>query len=466
VVHGYGLLFQLKYGEHPLVSPAQHEELASTRMPFAFDTASFDLARVTVRAGERPPADEIRVEEFLAAHDYSLPKPPASGLALHLAGSVSPLGGGPASHGARHLLELVVQAASHDPQQHYPNRLIVAVDASSHMRRGARLDAARRALAKLAERMNDRDRVTLLRFAEQPTILAKNATADELNRLVWSDALSAPSGAADLPRAIEAAWEAARDVQALDPRHVVVVSGERGNFDATVLSRSVEQLRELAEMNIPWRIVRLAAEGTDAHWADLAAGAQGKVVPAHSPAEVYDSLLEALANEPTLAAESVSVSLTFNPEVVAAYRLVGHEARTLTGLSPDPVTIDLRADQTALCLYEITLKPPAGSKSPAAHQACAVEVTWRHPSTHELQRIARPIARRQLSGSFTQAPAWFQEAVVVAKAAEVLRGSYYAPTSRGVGQVLDLADQVDPRVTPQPDFQKLVELLKKAEKLR
>jgi Ca-activated chloride channel family protein len=439
--------------------------LATTRMPFAFRTASYDLARAAVGAGQRPQPDEIRVEEFLAAQDYALPKAPAGGLALHVAGSESPWSGGN-PRAARHLVQLVVQAASFDHATRYPNRLIVAVDASSQMRRDARMDAVRRALLKLADHMNDRDRVTLVRFAEQPVVLAKNATARQLTGLVASGGLSNPTGAANMAGAIHAAWETARDTTTLEPRQVVVLSGDRGNFDAAALARSVEQLRELADMNIPWRVVRLAAHEKDAHWPQLAETARGKVASARSPAEVYDALLEALVNSPTVVAQDVSLTVTFNPKVVSGYRLIGHEARTLTGLSTEPVTIDLRADQTPLCLYEITLQPAMENKTNPNEAACAVDIHWRHPPTNQPLRIARPILRKQVSGSFSQGPAWFQEAAIAAKAAEVLRGSYYAPTSRGLGQVLDVAKEVDPHLAAEPDFQQLVDLLKKVEKLR
>jgi Ca-activated chloride channel family protein len=466
---GYDLLFQLKNGEHPFVALANNDGLASTRLPFTFRTASFDAAADALAAGQLPPPDEIRVEDFLAAQESSLPEPPPAGLALHYAGSPSPLVNNPsamsgvqARQDQLHLLQLAIQAASYDPHERYPNWLIVAVDASSQMRSGARMAAVRRALSKLADHMRDGDRVTLVRFADEPRILAEKISAAQLDKLVASDALLAPAGSPDIVEGIHAAWEIARDTRTLNPRHVVVITADGGNFDPQAVAPAGEQLAQLAAMNIPWRIVRLAAVENDLHWSELTdrSNGKGKIVPAGCGDEIYASMIEALTNWPTLVADDVTVTVKFNPREVTGYRLIGHEATTLTGLSPDPVVVDLGPDQVAKGLFEVTIKPGTGKL------IASVEINWRHPPTGQMARIVRPILREELAQSFAQAPAWFQEGVIAAKGAEFLRGSHYAPTARPMRQLLDLASKVDQGLANEADFHRLVELLKQADKLR
>jgi Mg-chelatase subunit ChlD len=462
LVRGYDLLFQLRHGEHPFVSPDAHQDLTSTKLPFTFGTASFDMALRAVRKGELPAADEIRIEDFLAAQEYAFPEPPAGGLVLHVAASRSPLAAGAAAmqKGNLHLLELAVQAATYDVHEHHPNWLIVAVDTSSRMRSSARLASVRRALAKLAAHMGDRDRVTLLRFSDQPTVVAQSAGSDELKKLAWSDALIAQDGTADLAGAIRAAWNIARDTETLDPRRVVVITGDRGNFDRSALPQSAEQLGQLADMNIPWQMIRVAADENDALWDQLAEKARGQIVAERTGDGIYRALLEALTGWPPTVADDVSLTLSFRSQQVHSYRLLGHEATTLTGGSTDPVQVDLGADQTAIGLYEVSLKPNTGKI------VGSVEVTWHDPATGEESRITGPILRDQLSGSFFSAPTWFQESVIAAKAAESLRGSYYAPRAHPVVRILDLAQRVDPGIAAEADFQQLLELLDAARKLR
>jgi Ca-activated chloride channel family protein len=459
-VRGYDLLFELKHGEHPFVVPSADASLATNDLPFAFRTASFDRALDQVRSGNLPAANEIRIEDFLAAQDYTLPPAPRAGLALHTAGSVSPLESKDPAHKDLRLLHFAVQSAAPDPRHHHPNRLIVALDSSAQMRGQARLDATRRALTKLIAHLGENDRVTLIRFAEQPAVLAEEASREQLATLMADGGLPAPGGAANLSAAIAEVCRRAREANDGAARQVVVITADRGNFDPQALPQASEALRQVADMNLSWRIIRLAAEGNDAHWSDLAEQARGKIQAASSGDQIFAGLHEALVGQPVVAAKSVAVKLKFNPQVVAAYRLLGHEATTLTAGENTPIVIDLEDYQVATTLYELSLKP--GVTEPVA----TVDLTWRHPPTDQSLRIARPILRKHLAGSFSQAPAWHQEAVIAAKAAEALRGSQYSATARPIAQVLELAGQVPESLAQESDFRQLVGLLKGAEKAR
>ncbi|MEX2113888.1 MAG: YfbK domain-containing protein [Pirellulales bacterium] len=465
LVQGYDLLFQLKHGEHPFVSPALHQSLAETKFPFSFRTASYDQALAGLRSGQVPPPGEIRIEDFLAAEDYDLPVAPPDGLALHVAAAASPLETTAATRaamhgGTLHLLSLALQGASHDTHRHRPSRLIVAIDSSASMNANARMATVRRALSKLAQHMDSSDRVTLVRSADTTSILAASASRDELATLLESDLLSATSGTSNLSRAIEAAGNIARDPQATDPRRVIVITDSRGNYDAAELPKAAEQLGALAKLNVPWRLVRLNSDEQDAHWAKLAEQAGGRVAAAQSPDDVYQEMVEAMTGWPAKVAKDVTITLSFNPQAVAAYRLIGHEATTLTGLSPDPVSIDLGVDQLATGVYEVALKPES------VETVGSIEVVWQHPASGKPSRIVRPILKAQLAGSFFEAPSWFQETAIVAKSAEALRGSTYLPTTRPAAGILDVASRVDASLAQQPDFQVLLDLLKKSEKPR
>jgi Ca-activated chloride channel family protein len=467
LVRGYDLLFQLRQGEHPFVSPSAHASLAISRLPFSFATASYDRALTAVAAGRLPEPGEIRVEDFLAAQDFALPPAVQAGLALHVAGSQSPFeipeaaaAAAPRRGEKLHLLQLAVQSASYDAHQHHPNRLIVALDTSAQMRLRVRFAAVQRALAKLAGHMAEGDRVTLLGFAEQPSVLVENATASELARLAARDMMSALVGATNVQAGIDAAAALALASSSREPRQVVVITGDRGSLDAALASKSTARLTELAERNIPWHVIRVAAGEDEAYWNELADKGRGKVVAADAPDAIYHALFEALTAWPTEMADDVAVTVTFNPQQVAAYRLLGHEALTLTSPTSTPLSIDLGPDQVATGLYEVLIKPGEGEL------IASVEVAWRHPPTGQVLRIVRPVERGQLVGTFAAAPEWFQHGVVAAKAAESLRGSHYASSTRPVRQVLELAGTVSPGLASRADFARLVELLQQADKLR
>ncbi|MBI3837633.1 MAG: VWA domain-containing protein [Planctomycetia bacterium] len=454
-VPGYDLLFQLKHGEHPFASPAAHKDLLSSKVPFTFRTTSYDLALRGAPSGRLPPAEEIRVEDFLAAQDYVLPPAPASGLALHAAGSASPLG----DHNVK-LLQLTVQAATSHTQAHPPARLIAVVDMSTRMRLGAHWETVQRGLDKLARQMTPADRLTLIGYAERPRVLLQDATGRDLQALLSSDALPQPVGAANFAAAIESAATTALAFKSPAAQRVVVITAAGGDLDEAAFEQSSQTLGEMSNAKIRWEIIRVGSTGPDSRWADLAEAGHGQFTLADSTIEVYDALVEQLIGRPLTTARGVSLKLTFNPLVVTGYRLMGHESATLTGTAGDPLEVDLHADQTATGLYELWMKPGG------ADWVATAELTWTEPVNGQSRHVKQPIQRGQFASSFSQAPPWLQQGIIAAKAAEALRGSYYAPSPRPLARILELATQADPRLTEQPAFHHLLTIVKSAEKLR
>jgi len=159
----------------------------------------------------------------------------------------------------------------------------------------------------------------------------------------------------------------------------------------------------------------------------------------------------------------VQLSVTFNPQAVLSYRLLGHESEVTAGRPLEIPQTDFHAGQTATALYEIQLKP-GGSKDVAN-----VELIWQEPEGEWSQLIYRHVKRKQFASSLAKAPLSLQEAILVAQAAEVLRKSPFArgqDKSRSFGWVLQLAGQVDERLYERPTFVEFIELLRRAEGAR
>jgi Ca-activated chloride channel family protein len=454
-VRGYDLLFLLKHGEHPFVSPAGDKQLRESKLPFTFRTASFDRAVADAEAGRLPNAEEIRVEDFLAAQEYALPSAVGRGLALHVAVGPSPFG-----EQGLYLLQPLVQAGANRAQPHPPARLIVAVEASSPMHSAGRWQTIDRALGQLAGHMRPADRLTLIGFAEQARVLTENATRDALPALLKLGAWPPANGSADLAAAIRLACEAARSVPSAEAPRVVFLTAGLAELDEAAVAKLSESLAELAEAKIPWQIVRLGAGHAKASWDELAQRVQGQVLEASSPAELHAVLWDTLTRQSSLVAAGATLKLTFNPAVVTSYRLLGHESATITGPATDPLEVDLHVGQAATGMYELWIKPSGGD------EVARAELTWRDPNNGQPRRAAQMVRRAQIAASFSESPAWLQQGVIAAKTAEALRGSYYAPATRPLAQILELTRQVDARLAQQPTFQSLVELVKQAEKLR
>ena len=240
-IRGYDMLFQLRHGEHPFVSPAAHKQLRVSRVPFTSRTSSYDRALASVDAGRLPPAEEVRVEDFLAAQDYRLPPAGKAPVALHAGACPSPLGEpGP------YLLQLALQGGAGPTAKRPPTRLIVVVETSAAMRYDARCTAFERALARLGDQMHEQDRITLIGFSETPQVLAEDLTARTLPELIASGRLDETGGWADFASAVQSACAAVLAVESKEARRVVFVTSGREELSDADFSRARDQLAGLA----------------------------------------------------------------------------------------------------------------------------------------------------------------------------------------------------------------------------
>jgi Ca-activated chloride channel homolog len=337
--------------------------------------------------------------------------------------------------------------------------LIAVVDTSAAMQYDARWKTVQRAFESLGRRMNPGDRITLIGFAEKPRVLAENATREVLETLLADGMLAGTTGSADLASAIQSACDAVQSVPSNEARKVIFITAGRAEFSDSERTRSRESLLQLAAANIPWQIVRTAPSDDDSSLGDLARQAHGHTRDVASADELYAVLLEELTGRPQAVAHGVALRITFNPKVVTSYRMLGHESVTLTGEAGDPLQVDLHADQTATALYEMWLKPSADG------DVAIVELLWRSPTNGQPRRRVQPIRRDHIAGSFAKAPPWLQQGILAASTAEFLRGSYYVPRSRRLDQLLQLADDVDPRAAEMPEFQALRRLIDEAGRL-
>ncbi len=301
--------------------------------------------------------------------------------------------------------------------------------------------------------------MTLIGFSESPRVLLENAGRDELAALSASGGLEPTSGSADLLAAVQTAAEAVATLSSSENRRVIFITAG-GSLEGSRRDSARQLLAQLTTSGAGWHFVRLSGGTDDSSWQDLAQAGRGRARTATSADELFAVCLEALTGRPSVVARDVAMRIRFNPKAVASYRLVGHEAATLTGDANDPLVVDLNADQTATCLYELWLRP--GGKGDLA----AVELTWVDPNGGTRRRRVQPIRDAQMAASFAQAAPWLQQGVVAASAAEFLRGSHYLPNPRRLGQLRELADEVEPNAAKLPEFRGLVRLIEQAERLR
>jgi Ca-activated chloride channel family protein len=232
-----------------------------------------------------------------------------------------------------------------------------------------------------------------------------------------------------------------------------------GWIDPNALPRTKQLLEQTVAAGVDWEVVDVRPdEVADPRLDALAKIGDGSgpqmVRHAQSGRAIAAELREALTGQRDVVARSVGMTVTFNPDAVESYRLIGHDSSIAGGLISGPLVADLHAGDAATALYEVELKPDG------ADSVATVDVSWQEPGNENVHHLKQSIGRLQFAPSWTETPLSLQLAALAAKTAEILRSSYFVPTGpRPLDQVAELADRANDALRSRDSFRQLRALI-------
>ena len=353
-IAGFDLAFEMAHGEMPFVDP-RAGGLAIDQPPLSTHTGSFDALRFA--RGRRPrsaSAAELRTEDALAALPAAAgPATAEPRLRIH---AVRSLRGRPESC----LVEICAVAPP------LAREAGVAVDAVLVLAHEAAREPLEwswicRSLEAVADQMREGDRVSVVVGGGRPRMAGDRLAAAALRRLAVGLAAAPPAGAVDL----DAALRVATADGAEPPRPVVIVAdveavdGARAEGRTAVTAWREALVRSVvdAPRTAPVRFVLVdSAESATREPSEPGFGR----TPADAR-EIARAVVERVFGISTLAVRQCRLEVQFDPQVVAAYRLVGHRQSALESLADAaPPAIDLHAGEAARVVYELVPRGPAG----------------------------------------------------------------------------------------------------------
>lgn len=459
MVPGYDFKFRARYGQHPFVVPAMHKELQSLQVPLVTRSTNYLQAWQALADRKLLSGGDVHVEELLAAVDYGFPPAPAGTLQLYASGGVSPL-----SLSGMKLLQVGVQTGPMATRSRQGTSLVVVVDTSSSMRRDGRLAMVRRALADLTSQLADTDRLTIIASGQESRPLVEGGSREQLVSILAAVKSLEPVEVTNLGASLETAFASASDRKAIQDKsaRVVLITDGLTDLSADAGQRVRQLVMDSAVQGLALDVLQLsgARSGSADLLKSMAQAGGGELRLASDADTARFALLETLTGHSQTVAKEASLKITFNPKVVARYRLIGHECFSLTGSTGAALSVELRGGETATGLLEVQLLPKGGN------DVATIELTWRNATTGQLQKTTQHLKQAQFAPSFASESAALQAATIVALAGEKLRGSYFLGSNRSLGAVLDLADQAKPEVVERPSMKSFLAFVAQAEKVR
>ncbi len=472
LVPGNDRRFWLKENIFPPIDPAGHAKLAQLEIPLNTSSAALDLTETALAAGKLPNPDDIRAEQFMAALESRFPKAPVGRLALTVQGAPSPFGPSDAL-----LLHVGAQAGKLRRQTSQPTHLVIAIDTSASMARGRKLEMVRQAVEQAHRQLGQRDYLSLVAFDEEVVCRVEHLSSAQRDEIHDQLRDLLPRGGTNLAAGLQSAaavslTEPAALAGVPHRRRLVLITDSRAAMPDDTAEKIAQVLTLISDEGVGLDVLDVSGRSTPdpllQHWTQQLAGTYRSVT---ARKQLYASLVESLAGHNPAVASEAKVKLVFDPKVVAAYRLIGHETNLLAQVVPVAPDAQLLPEECSSALLEIWLKPGA---SASAELGQAI-VSWKDPRTGAKQDQKVKLDRKAFASSFSETPLSFQTVAVAAEIAEQFRGSRETLRTAGLfsnQQARNNAGTIKTAIRPwstirqEPDVRRLLSALEQLEKIR
>jgi Ca-activated chloride channel family protein len=317
------------------------------------DTASYSNVRRFLNSSQLPPADAVRIEEFINYFNYDYPQPNGQ----HPFSITTEVSTCPWNTDHR-LVHIGLQGRQVDKDALPNSNLVFLFDVSGSMNDPNKLPLLKQGFRLLVEQLTERDRVSIVVYAGAAGLVLPSTSGAEKDTILAAiDRLEAGGSTAG-GAGIQLAYGQAKENFIPGGNNRVILATD-GDFNVGVSSdadlvRMIEQKREEGIF------LSILGFGTgnykDSKMEQLSNKGNGNYAYIDTTREAKKVLVSEMAGTLLTIAKDVKVQIEFNPAKVKAYRLIGYENRLLAKEDFTDDTKDageLGAGHTVTALYEI-----------------------------------------------------------------------------------------------------------------
>ena len=429
------------YGRQPFVATA--EDAVST---FSLDTdrTSYQLALSWLQEGYDIEPDSVRAEEWINAFDYQYEQPADDwGFSVTSDVAMHPL------DGSKHLVRIGFQAA--EVADDRPLNVTLVLDASGSMGDGNRVDIARAAAEAIGQSLRPQDRLAVVHFTENVIHdLTVEHTSPDATAVERSIQRLAPHGSTNVQAGLNQGVRLADRIRQERPEaynYVILMSDGVANVDATNPFAILESAYDRNALN-PLRLITIGVginNYNDVLLEQLAQHGNGwyRYLDDTGQARATFSRDNWLALS-TPFADQTRAQVTWDPDLVRSWRIVGYENRVTSDQSfaeDRKEFAEIPSGAATTVFYEIELHDRALARAGQDVTLANVELRWVVADTGQ-SRSQRAEVRGRLDSSLSASgDPLLQLGAIVALSADryggLYDGEYVAEISRDLTELED-----------------------------
>ena len=317
------------------------------------DNASYTNTRRYIDNGNLPPADAVRIEEFVNYFSYDYTKPTGRHpFSINTEVSECPW------NMEHKLVHVGIQGKRFPFETMAPINLVFLVDVSGSMSDENKLPLLKKSLSLLVSKMRPQDRISLTVYAGSAGVVLPSTSGAEKDKIIAALDNLQSGGSTAGGEGIILAYKIAKDNFIKNGNNRVLIATD-GDFNVGASSDG-EMTRLVESKRDDGIFLTVLGFGMgnykDSKMESIADHGNGNYFYIDNIGEAQKTLVDELDGTLYAIAKDVKIQVEFNPAKVQAYRLIGYENRMLKkeDFNDDKKDAgELGAGHTVTALYEI-----------------------------------------------------------------------------------------------------------------
>ncbi|MBN1124788.1 MAG: VWA domain-containing protein [Sedimentisphaerales bacterium] len=386
------------------------------------DTGSYTICRSYLREGHMPPAEAVRVEEFINYFDYAYPSPWEQTFSVFADASPWTFGTGRKNS---YLLRIGIKGQQIASEFRKPAILTFVIDVSGSMNRENRLGLVKQSLRMLIDQLRPDDMIGIATYGSQGQKVMDHVPVRHRDHILSVIDRLRAGGSTYAEEGIRIGYEMAqKEFREGYINRVILCSDGVANVGKTGPKQILQTIQDGTKTGITLSALGFGMGNyNDILLEQLGDKGNGHYGYIDTLEEAQHLFGENLTSTLQVIARDVKVQVDFNPKVVRSYRLIGYENRDV----PDDKFRDDKQDggeigagHACTALYEIKLWDQP------RNQLAEVHIRYKDPDRDETTEVVAKIGPEDFHEDFNKSPLDLQLATAIAEFAEILRKSSWA----------------------------------------